>query len=151
MPEPTQPVCTGGKILVYEDNEILLKTFRHVLCARGGLVHVIKSLSELVTLASTVDLYRQYLCFIVSDDDVGSSMIEAVRSIESSSGSKRLPILLSVPHYRNEGKAKPGADLDDFVVKPCAGEAILKRVRCLLSDSSARSESSGTQSLQETG
>lgn len=151
LPEPNQPACSGGKILVYEDNTILLKTFQHVLCTKGGSVEVIKSLGELVNLASIVDLHRAYMCFIVSDDEVGASMIEAVRSIERSSGTKRLPILLSVPNHRNESESKGGPDVDDFVVKPCSGEAILKRIRHLVTDSTAQSGSSGTQSLQVTG
>jgi hypothetical protein len=89
------------KYIVYEDNALLLKTFEHVLTSRGDVVDTLKDLNELVQLASLVDLRKVYECFIVDDNEVGCAMVEAVRSIEATSGTERLPILLSVPHHRS--------------------------------------------------
>jgi CheY-like chemotaxis protein len=134
------------KYLVYEGNAILLKTFEHVLTSRGDVVDTMKDLNDLVQLASSVDLRKVYECFIVDDNEVGGAMVEAVRAIEATSGTERLPVLLSVPHYGSGEQRRVGrGDIDDYVMKPCSGEAILKRIRSLSINSNAQLAPSGRQ------
>jgi signal transduction histidine kinase/DNA-binding response OmpR family regulator len=119
-----EPVPTGGRILLVEDNVDMRDYLSRLLRADGWQVEAVGSVDEALAASAVPDL-------VLSDVMLpGRSGIELVKLMRADPSLMRIPAILLTARAGAESAAEGlRAGADDYVVKPFVAEELLARVR----------------------